>query len=124
MSRTVRPVELAAVEVCDAEVAPVVTLRGEVDLSNAASVRQRIVEALPHGAGGLVLDLTATTYLDSSGIRMLFDLAAGMEARRQRLVLVLTETALVRRLLVLTKLDDAVPVRASVDDALADIATH
>ena len=66
-----------------------------------------------------MLDLTQTTYLDSSGIRLLFDLAERLHSRRQRFVLVVSEAALVRRVVVLTKLDDTVPLVSEVSDALA-----
>jgi len=100
----------------------VVRIEGEVDLSNADAVRSEIIAAAPHGSGGIVLDLTATTYLDSSGIRLLFDVAERLHSRRQRIALVVTEAALVRRMLVLTKLDDAVPLHDDLDGALAAIA--
>jgi anti-anti-sigma factor len=114
--------ELAEVEVIEHPVAPIVKIRGEIDLSNTASIRAELIEAVPHGARGIVLDLTETTYLDSSGVRLLFDLAERLQARRQQLALVVTEQALVRRVLVLTRLDDAVPLHASLDAALAAIA--
>jgi anti-anti-sigma factor len=98
---------------------PVIRVYGEVDLSNSDETRNDIVRAVPHEAHGVVLDLTNTTYLDSSGIRLLFDLAERLHARRQRLVLVVSEAALVRRVVVLTKLDDAVPMLCGVDEALA-----
>jgi anti-sigma B factor antagonist len=113
--------ELAEVEVVHDPRAPVVRIRGEIDLSNSAAIRSEVIEIVPHDAPGIVLDLSATTYLDSSGVRLLFDLAERLQARRQRLGLVVTEAALIRRVLVLTKLDDAVPLHPTVDDALAAI---
>jgi len=110
--------KLADVTVEQHEPGPVVRVRGEVDLSNADVVRADILNALPQAAAGLVLDLTETTYLDSSGVRLLFELAERLQARRQRLALVVTEAALVRRVIVLTKLDDAVPLHSGVDAAL------
>jgi anti-anti-sigma factor len=113
--------ELADVEVVHHPDAPIVRIRGEIDLSNTDAIRSEVMEALPPSAPGLVLDLTETTYLDSSGIRLLFDLAERMQSRRQRLGLVVTEAALVRRVLILTKLDDAVPLHRSVEDAMAAV---
>jgi anti-anti-sigma regulatory factor len=74
----------------------VVRIEGEIDLSNVDPIR-----------------------LDSSGIRLLFDLAQRLHTRRQQLVLVVTDEALVRRVILLTKLDDAVPLHETLDDALA-----
>jgi anti-anti-sigma factor len=113
--------KIADVTVHDHPEGPVVSIRGEIDLSNADAIRAEIVASVPHTAAGVVLDLTDTTYLDSSGVRLLFDLAERLHGRRQRLALVVTEEALVRRVLVLTKLDDAVPVHAEVPDALASL---
>lgn len=114
---------LARIDVEQRDLGPVVHIRGEIDLSNASIVRTEILDALSHTAAGIVLDLTETTYLDSSGVRLLFDLAERLQARRQRLALVVTHTALVRRVLVLTKLDDAVPVHEEIDAALAALDT-
>ena len=44
----------------------VVRLEGEVDLTNADDVRDAVAATT---AGGVVLDVTAVSYLDSSGLR-------------------------------------------------------
>jgi anti-anti-sigma factor len=90
-------------------------LRGEVDLANARSVRDRLLEAVPNTATGLVLDLTATQHLDSSGVRVLFELAERLENRRQKLEIVIPDDAPVKRVLLLTEIDRVVPLFASVD---------
>jgi anti-anti-sigma factor len=112
-------VNLADVAVDQHDAGPVVHLRGEIDLSNSDPIRAEIVRAVPQDARGVVLDLSETTYLDSSGVRLLFDLAERLRARRQRLVLMVTGPAIVRRVLILTKLDEAVPLREDLDGALA-----
>jgi anti-sigma B factor antagonist/stage II sporulation protein AA (anti-sigma F factor antagonist) len=102
---------------------PIVRVRGEIDLSNAEAIRTEIVNAVPREARGVVLDLTETTYLDSTGVRLLFELADRLQSRRQRLALVVREAALVRRVLVLTKLDDAVPMHDEVEAAIAALGS-
>jgi stage II sporulation protein AA (anti-sigma F factor antagonist) len=72
-------------------------LEGEVDLSNAWSLTQAIVEAMSNQEFGLVIDLTDTRYLDSVGIRFLFDLARRLGERDQQLVVVVPPEALIRR---------------------------
>jgi anti-anti-sigma factor len=62
-----------------------VEVAGEIDLSNAESVRRQIEQALKGSIGGGVLDLTAVTYLDSRGIRVLIDLSRLAEERDLRL---------------------------------------
>ena len=95
---------------------------GENGADRVKRRRAALIEAVPHSGPGIILDLTETTYLDSSGVRLLFDMAERLQARRQRMVLVVTQQALVRRVLVLTKLDDAVPLHETVDDALAALS--
>jgi anti-sigma B factor antagonist/stage II sporulation protein AA (anti-sigma F factor antagonist) len=111
-------VNIARVDIETVDGTLVVHVQGEIDLSNADEIRNQVSEAVPHDGPGVVLDLAQTTYLDSSGIRLLFDLAQRLQARRQQLALVVTDHALVRRVILLTKLDDAVPMHASVEDAL------
>ncbi len=101
------------------DVGPVMSISGEIDLSNSDALRGEILPAVASDGSGMVLDLTEATYLDSSGIRLLFDLAEGLHSRGQRLVLVVSEAALVRRVVVLTKLEDAVALVDTVDDGLA-----
>ena len=101
------------------DVGPVMHIRGEIDLSNSDTLRSQILPAVPANGPGMVLDLTHATYLDSSGIRLLFDVAEGLHARQQRLVLVVSEAALVRRVVVLTKLEDAVALVDTVNDGIA-----
>ncbi|HEX4717991.1 MAG TPA: STAS domain-containing protein, partial [Thermoleophilaceae bacterium] len=48
----------------------------------------RLKEAVPNSAIGLVLDLSETSYLDSSGVHLIFDLASALRRRQQILHLV------------------------------------
>jgi anti-sigma B factor antagonist/stage II sporulation protein AA (anti-sigma F factor antagonist) len=109
---------MATLTVDPYDLGPVVRVRGEVDLSNSDTLRAEVLEVVPHHGHGMVLDLTETTYLDSSGVRLLFELAERLQARRQRLVLVVSEAALIRRVVVLTKLDDVVPLVADLEAGL------
>jgi anti-sigma B factor antagonist len=93
-------------------------IEGEVDLSNVDDVRTLLVDAVSHDTDCLVLDLSTTSYLDSTGVRLLFELAERMQGRRQQLRLVVDDEALVRRVIVLTQLDQRVPLDPSVDDAV------
>ena len=95
----------------------IAALSGEIDLANAGAIRSLIVGAIGNDAAGLVLDLSGTTYLDSSGVHLVFDLAERLSARQQRLVLVVPEGARVRRVLDIVKVDSVVPLLASVEDA-------
>jgi anti-anti-sigma factor len=110
---------LAQVTVTEEAGIPVVRLDGEVDLSNIEEVRHAIFAPAEAGHSCIVVDLTGTTYLDSTAVRLLFDLAVRLHARRRRLRLVVSDATIVRRVLILTKLDESVPFDATVADAVA-----
>ncbi|MBO0746299.1 MAG: STAS domain-containing protein [Candidatus Dormibacteraeota bacterium] len=44
---------------------------GEIDLANASTLQETVVELLERGFGCVVIDLRGVTFLDSSGIRAL-----------------------------------------------------
>jgi anti-sigma B factor antagonist len=95
----------------------VVSLGGEIDMANAGSVARR-VRAVGASPSPLVLDLNALGYIDSAGIRMLFDLSEQLSRDGRGFVLAASADAPVRRVLAITKLDTLVPVRDAVDDAV------
>ena len=92
----------------------IVRVSGEIDLSNAALVRDAIGAALPD-LPVVVLDLTGTEYLDSAGIAMLFRLAERLSYNRQELQLVVPVDAPIRAVIGLTRLDQVVSVKNRED---------
>lgn len=78
---------------------PVVRMRGEIDLSNADAMAKVAEGAVPNSAQGLVLDLSEVTYLDSTGLRLVFRLARRLGDRQQALRLVVPEAARIARVL-------------------------
>src|SRR4051812_49489060 len=60
----------------------VVVVEGEHDIYTAPTLRERLDEALGRG-GGIVVDLTGATFVDSSVLGALLD-AAGGRSRRAR----------------------------------------
>jgi anti-sigma B factor antagonist len=55
---------------------PVVTVAGEIDMSNADRFRDALGLAAAAGGGSFVVDLTGVEYLDSAGVHALFEHAA------------------------------------------------
>ena len=98
----------------------VARVSGEVDLSNADSVTDRLIEATPNSTTVLVLDLSGTRYLDSSGVRMLFELAQRLRNRGQGLQLVVPDDSHVKRVLLLTEVEQVVPISSSIDEAVGE----
>ena len=95
-------------------------VRGEVDLSNVTSVRAELLEAVPKTAVALVLDLSAADHVDSSGIRLIFELAERLESRGQKLRVVVPDDSLVGRVLTLTEVHRVVPISSSLEAVLRD----
>ena len=93
-------------------------LTGEVDASNVADLSRRLLEAVSNKARALVLDLTETSYIDSSGISLIFDAAARMRNRRQQLRLVVTPRSFVGEVLAAVSMQDSVPIDPAMGDAL------
>jgi anti-anti-sigma factor len=88
-----------------------VRLRGEIDLANVAQLDACVGEALQHaGVGDIVIDLTACTYLDSSGLRAL--VRSYQSAQHDDCELgIVGATGIVRRVIELMKLDAELPLR-------------
>jgi anti-sigma B factor antagonist len=83
--------------------ATVVHLRGELDLGIASAVRDRLRRALRHSAGLLILDLSAVSFCDATGLGVLvaiqrrarsLNIALGLAAPRPHLTRVLRITGL------------------------------
>jgi len=99
----------------------VVRLAGEVDISNAGRVQEDISGLVPNDAAGLVLELSDTQYLDSAGIRMLFELGQRLSGRRQLLAAVVPDDSLIRHSLIVTEVDQAIGLAGTLDEALTRI---
>lgn len=100
----------------------VARLTGELDISGAETTGERLGEAVPSSARGLVVDLSALEFIDSSGVAMLFGLARRVGSRRQELRVVAPAGKPVARVLEIVEFDRAAPVHVDLDSALADIA--
>jgi anti-anti-sigma factor len=99
--------------------AVVAHLSGEVDMTNAARVREELLVSVPNDALSLVIDLDGCRYLDSAAIEVVFDLARRLGRRRQELKLVLPPGSPLSRVLTLTEVHTVAPVHETLDSALA-----
>jgi anti-anti-sigma factor len=112
--------DLARVEARDVVGARLVQISGEIDLSNADDLMDAVARAVPDDTPLVILDLSATTYLDSTGIEMIFRLADRLRLRRQELRLVVPARAPIRTVLELTKVDHSVRIQESIVTATSD----
>jgi anti-sigma B factor antagonist/stage II sporulation protein AA (anti-sigma F factor antagonist) len=97
-------------------------LSGEVDLSNALEIERTIADAVPNSARGLVLDLSALSYIDSSGIRLMLSLAGSLRWRGQDLVIAIPERSHCRRVLSMAGIGRSVALETSTEEARARLA--
>ena len=101
----------------------IAALQGEIDLANAKMVAGEIGNAVPNDAAGVVLDLADVTYLDSSGVHLVFELNERLRSRQQRLTIALPEGARIGRVLELVNVGSIVPIEPTVDSALERVRT-
>ena len=99
----------------------VARVTGEIDLASADSVGGELAEAVPNRALGLIVDMSGTSYLDSSGISLVFELAERLRRRQQQLRLVVPESAPLRRVLRIVNAGDVVPIVETVEEATSQI---
>jgi anti-anti-sigma factor len=94
---------------------------GEVDASNVDELSQRLLAAVSNEARALVIDLRETSYIDSSGISLIFDAAARLRNRRQELRLVVTPRSFVGEVLAAVSMEQSVAIDPELNDALRAI---
>ena len=97
--------ELVEVRVAEVEGVLHVTLAGDVDLSNAVTVQDRLELAI-EGRHAVVVDLRYVTYLDSRGIRMLVQLARRFREHGGRLTVVAPEETVAGGVLRLARVEE------------------
>jgi anti-anti-sigma factor len=96
----------------------VAAIEGEIDGSNAAELRRAIADRVPSAARSLILDLSGTSYIDSTGVELLFELARRLSARRQIFSLVVPTGTGVRRVLELCDIGSVAVLVESRDAGL------
>jgi anti-anti-sigma factor len=112
---------LADVQITLAPNALVAHVTGEVDMSNAEEMGATVIGATPNESQGVVLDLSDVEYLDSAGIYVIFGMRSSLQARGQRLVLVIPSGSPVHDTLRLSGAERPGEVAATVQDALRAI---
>ena len=101
-------------EVYEEDGGVVVKLSGEVDLENSPRARRLLLEGVSRGRG-LCVDLTAVTYIDSSGVASLVEAFQASRERGTGFALVGVSPP-VRRVLALGRLDQVLPIRDAVEE--------
>lgn len=101
----------------------VVALEGEHDVETADAIRDAIVDSVEQG--NVVVDLSKTTFADSTVLRSLLDgaNAAGLASSAFTLLVPESASLAVRRVIELTQLGDAIRVVSALGDARSGAPT-
>ena len=101
----------------------VVTLPVEIDVTNADAIREELLAVLNRSAALLVVDMSSTTFCDSSGVSALVQVFRRAAASAQAMRLVVSTPA-VQRVLSISGVDRLVHVYPSVAASLAGPNGH
>ncbi|HYF47537.1 MAG TPA: STAS domain-containing protein [Acidimicrobiales bacterium] len=100
----------ALVQVIEQDGRVVLAVRGEVDLANYQAVEEQINHAISNQSTLVQIDLSQLAYIDSAGLRMLFNLANRLIRLQINLELIAPEASPARRAVDLSGLSSAVTV--------------
>ncbi len=97
----------------------VISVEGELDLSTAPRLKWMLIDALAAGHSQLVLDLSRTTFMDSTALGVLVGVKRSLDAGAG-LAIVCTRTA-VLKIFELSGMDGAFAIFSTLDEALAHV---
>jgi anti-anti-sigma factor len=96
----------------------VAVVTGEIDMSNATTVRQQIAESVTPDDDAVVIDLSELSFIDSAGLHSLIELGTVLTERRQQLLLCLPPGSTIRRAIEIIGLPHAVSVYSDRGEAM------
>ena len=95
----------------------VVSVTGEIDLFTAPEFKQRMSAPIDEGRSNLIVDLSRTTFIDSSSLGVLIGAQRRLKQANGSLVVVCDNEAIVKTFKI-TGLDGVFTLVPSLDDAL------
>ncbi len=95
----------------------VVSVTGEVDMNTAPAFEEKLLEAIDDGEPVVVIDLTATTFIDSTFLSALVGAERRLRERDGSLVIVCADPAL-QKVFSITGLDRLYRIVETVDEAV------
>jgi anti-sigma B factor antagonist len=99
----------------------VISLGGEVDLYTAPEFKQQLLEVVGQGGTNVVVDLTKTTFIDSTTLGVLVGGVKRLRPNGGQLSLVCSDRN-ITKIFEITGLDRVFPIHSSREDALAAVA--
>jgi anti-sigma B factor antagonist len=95
----------------------VVAVRGEIDLFTAPELKSALSEAFESGHTRIVVDLTDTTFLDSTALGVLIGAVKRLRSRDGRLTIVNVDDNIAKTFEI-TGLDQIFPISSTRDEAV------
>jgi anti-sigma B factor antagonist len=95
----------------------VITVSGEIHVSTAPEFQRGLDAAISRGKTAVVLDLSETEFIDSTGLSVILNGLRRVTRQRGRMALVCTNPT-VLRLFEITRLDSTFDIHETLDDAL------
>jgi anti-sigma B factor antagonist len=99
---------------------PIIALTGEVDLYTAPEFKEELISVIDAGPPGLVVDLSGTTFIDSTTLGVLVSGLKRLRPDGRQLALVVPDRN-IRKIFDITGLDRVFPIHESRREALAEI---
>jgi anti-anti-sigma factor len=113
--------DLATVRIRERGHIVIATVEGEVDVSNRGELTSKLVDAVANSSTGLLLDLSALEFMDSSGVHMLYELADRLATRQQRFAVVIPPNRPPRRAIELSGIEPEGWLHTDTTSALATL---
>jgi anti-sigma B factor antagonist len=101
----------------------VIKVAGEIHATTAPEFSTRLNNAIEGGKTGVVLDLTAVEFIDSTGLSVLLNGLRRLTRKKGSLVLVCTNPT-VLRLFEITRLDSTFDIVDTREQALAQVSSN
>jgi anti-sigma B factor antagonist len=95
----------------------IVAVTGKIDIASSLSFGERLCAVLSQEATKVVVDLSAASYLDTTGLSVLWESAKRCRREGRQLVIVCSAGG-VRSALATSALDQVVATHATLDEAL------
>lgn len=91
-----------------------IAVSGEIDLANAGSVENLLLDAVSNRTTAVSIDLGGLSYIDSAGLRVLFELGTRLRTLQTTFELIVPVRSPARRAIELSGLDSVAAVSPSV----------
>lgn len=96
----------------------VLVVQGDADLHTSPELRERLGAAIDAGDSSIVVDLTKTSFLDSTALGVLLGAVKRLRAGEARIQVVVSRPE-IRRIFEITLLDQVLPLAETRAEALA-----